>query len=98
MKLKSMSEWKKELLSKPELAEKYNKDKAIQKIISVFLSYREKNNLTQTDLAKKLGTTQQAISRLEQKAINPSLDFLVKSLYEMGYEISVNKISNKNKI
>lgn len=93
MKLKSMSDWKKELLSKPELAKKYENDKAIQKIISVFLTYRKENNLTQTELAKKLGTTQQAISRLEQKSINPSLDFLVKSLYEMGYELSVQKIS-----
>ncbi|MGL5124754.1 MAG: helix-turn-helix domain-containing protein, partial [Fusobacteriaceae bacterium] len=50
------------------------------------------NNLTQTELSKKLGTTQQAISRLEKNLINPSLEFLVNSLYEMGYEISINKI------
>lgn len=96
MKLTSMSEWKKELLSKPNLSEKYDKDKAIQKIISIFLNYRKENNLTQTELAKKLGTTQQAVSRLEHKAINPSLDFLVKSLYEMGYEISIQKIIQKD--
>lgn len=88
----SISEWKKELLSNPELNEKYEKDKAIQDVISIFIDYRKKNNLTQADLAKKIGTTQQAVSRLEKKLINPSLKFLVNSLYEMGYEISFTKI------
>ncbi|MGL5278881.1 MAG: helix-turn-helix domain-containing protein [Cetobacterium sp.] len=92
MKKTSMSDWKNEILKDSELAEKFEKEKAIMKVISIFLTYRKENNLTQTELSKKLGTTQQAISRLEKNLINPSLEFLVNSLYEMGYEISINKI------
>lgn len=87
----SLKDWKEKLLSDPKLAKKYEIDKAIQKIISIFLDYRKENNLTQTELAKKLGTTQQAVSRLELNLINPSLEFLVKSLYEIGYEIEIKK-------
>lgn len=47
--------------------------------------------LTQKELAKKIGTNQQAISRLENLLINPSLDFLIKSFDKIGYELKVMK-------
>lgn len=92
MKKISLNDWKKELLKDIELAEKIEKDEAILDIISVFLNYRKENKLTQKELAIMLETTQQAISRLEKNLINPSLKFLVDSLYKMGYKISVTKI------
>ena len=57
------------------------------------MKYRKENNLTQKELAKKIGTNQQAISRLENLLINPSLDFLIKSFDKIGYELKVVKKS-----
>lgn len=65
--------------------------KAMNEITSTFVNYRKDNNLKQEDLAKKIGTTQQAISRLEKQLINPSINFLEKALEEMGYEIEFKK-------
>ena len=60
------------------------------------MKYRKENNLTQKELAKKIGTNQQAISRLENLLINPSLDFLIKSFDKIGYELKVVKKKSDN--
>ena len=47
-------------------------------ILNSIIEKRIKNNMSQKDLAKKLGTKQSAISRLESGRYNPSLSFLKK--------------------
>lgn len=39
---------------------------------------RKKSNLTQNDLAKEIGTTQQLLSKYEQNKSYPSIDMLIK--------------------
>lgn len=45
-------------------------------LVRLILKVRMKKKLTQKMLAKKLGTKQSAISRLESGSANPSLNFL----------------------
>jgi predicted transcriptional regulator len=62
------------------------KDKGIKKayddlgpefdMISMIIRKRINQGMTQTQLAKKLGTKQPVISRLEQGTYNPSVKFL----------------------
>ena len=66
-------------------------EKAMDDVVSTFLNYRKENNLKQSDLGKIIGTTQQAVSRLEKKLINPSIDFLDKALEKIGYEMEFKK-------
>ena len=47
-------------------------------LIEMIISKRIEKGLTQSQLAKKIGTKQSAISRLEGGEYNPSLDFLRK--------------------
>lgn len=88
----NLDDLEKYLLDDDEIRKQCIKDKTIDELILIFLKYRKQNKLTQKDLAEKLGTTQQAVSRLEKNMINPSLEFITKSLYEMGYEIKFKKI------
>lgn len=68
-------------------------EEVLLSISKSIIKYRKENNLTQKELAKKIGTNQQAISRLENLLINPSLDFLIKSFDKIGYELKVVKKS-----
>ena len=50
---------------------------------------RKEQNMTQSELAKRVGTQKSNISRLESGNYNPSLDFLVKVAGSLGKNLSV---------
>ena len=45
--------------------------------------------ITQNELAKKVGTKQSAIARLEGGNSNPSLSFLEKIALALGYQLKI---------
>ncbi|NDI78946.1 helix-turn-helix domain-containing protein [Psychrilyobacter piezotolerans] len=92
--MSSLEEFKKRILSDEKVKEEYEALKIKQDIIKLFLHYRTENNLSQKDLAIQINTTQQAVSRLEKNLINPSIEFLAKSLRTLGYELVLKKINN----
>ena len=76
-----MEEWnkvKKDLLKNKKVVSEYKKLEPRYKLISVLISARTKKGLTQAQLAKKIGTKQSAIARVESGNANPSFDFLLK--------------------
>ena len=92
-----MSKWKnleKELLS--DVATKKEFDKLVPRyaVISQLIAARIKNKMTQQDVAKKVGTKQSAIARLESGGVNPSLEFLQKIAQVMGYKLTIRLSSN----
>ena len=56
------------------------------------LQLRKKKKVSQSQLAKKIGTKQSAISRIEQGSYNPSLAFLIKisKALDAKLEISIS--------
>jgi UDP-N-acetylglucosamine 1-carboxyvinyltransferase len=58
-------------------------------------STRESHGLTQTQLALRVGTSQNAVSRLERDEISPSLDTVGRLLAAMGerLELGVRRIA-----
>jgi len=48
------------------------------KIVDILVGIRVQYKLTQSELAKKLGTTQTVISRIENGSVNIGIDFLQK--------------------
>lgn len=92
-----MSKWKdleKELLSDTRTKEEFDKLAPRYAVISQLISARIKNKMTQQDVAKKVGTKQSAIARLESGGVNPSLEFLQKIARVMGYKLTVHLSSN----
>ncbi|OGE71001.1 hypothetical protein A2617_00430 [Candidatus Daviesbacteria bacterium RIFOXYD1_FULL_41_10] len=88
-----MSNWKvleKELLTDPTTKKEFDKLAPRYAVISQLINARIKNKMTQMDVAKKIGTKQSAIARLESGNINPSLEFLQRIAQVMGYKLTIN--------
>lgn len=58
-------------------------------IIQAIIKKRIASKMSQGDLAKKLGTKQSAISRLESGTYNPTLSFLKKLSIALGGKLEV---------
>lgn len=61
-------DWLREQLKNPEIRRHYEKEKRAVKIAYEIAKLRRRLGLSQKELAKRVGTTQQVISRLESGA------------------------------
>jgi len=83
------SEVKELLMKDEEFKTEYEKLKPRYDIISQIIEARTSQNITQEELALRVGTQKSNISRLESGTYNPSLDFLVKIAQCLGKEVQV---------
>ena len=59
------------------------------KIIEILVGLRIQYKLTQAELAKKLGTTQTVVSRIENGSVNVGIDFLQKLATAFGKKVEI---------
>lgn len=88
-----MSNWKvleKELLSDFATKKEFERLAPRYGVISQLIEARIKNKMTQMDVAKKIGTKQSAIARLESGNVNPSLELLQRIAGVMGYKLTIH--------
>ncbi len=85
----SFEEMKSDMLKDEEFKIEYEKLKPRYEAIEQIIRARKEQNITQAELAKRVGTQKSNISRLESGNYNPSLDFLVKIAESLGKKISV---------
>ena len=85
----SFEEMKTDMLKDEEFKIEYEKLKPKYEAIEQIIRARKEQNITQAELAKRVGTQKSNISRLESGNYNPSLDFLVKIAESLGKKISV---------
>jgi len=83
------SEIKERLLKDEEFRAEYEKLKPRYDVISQIIETRKNLNMTQEELAFRVGTQKSNISRLESGTQNPSLDFLTKVAHSLGKELEV---------
>ncbi len=84
-------EVKKKLLENdPALKEELEKIEPEYQIIRQIIKVRIEQNITQSELANRIGTRQSNISRLERGDYNPSLQFLKKVAKGLGKELSIS--------
>ncbi|MBI5122263.1 helix-turn-helix transcriptional regulator [Candidatus Roizmanbacteria bacterium] len=69
-------EFLKDSLKNPKIKIEYDKLQPEFALIDALIKTRAKNNLTQRQLANKMGTKQSVISRLEIGRANPTFSFL----------------------
>lgn len=80
---------KSQLMLDEEFKTEYDKLQPRYEIISQIINARKEQNMTQSELARKVGTQKSNISRLESGNYNPSLDFLIKVAHSLGKELKI---------
>ena len=85
----SFEEMKSDMLKDEEFKIEYEKLKPRYEAIEQIIRARKEQNITQAELAKRVGIQKGNISWLESGNYNPSLDFLAKIAESLGKKISV---------
>jgi ribosome-binding protein aMBF1 (putative translation factor) len=88
--MKSYSKIKEELLKDKKTHEAYEKLDAEFMLAQAIIKKRLSKGLTQASLAKKMGTKQSAIARVESGNYNPSIAFLEKIAKALDTKVVVS--------
>lgn len=94
MKNITWKEHKKELLKNKELKKELEKLEPEFELARQIIELRIEQNLTQAELAKRAGTSQVVISRLENAAANPSLALIKRIFKALGKDLQVIASTN----
>ena len=76
-------------LKNPKIKAEYDKLEPEFAVIEAILDARVKKHMTQEQLAKKIGTKQSAIARIESGNANPSIGFLQKLADALGKKLVI---------
>lgn len=94
MKDFTFKDFKKLMMSDPAFAEEYETLRPKYEAISLVIENRLKKNMTQKELAEKIGTKQANISRFESGKISPSIDFLSKLAQAFNMKVDIKFKAN----
>lgn len=81
---------KRKLLKDKKIREAYEKLGPEFALIASIIEKRLERGMSQTTLARKIGTKQSAIARLESGAYNPSIAFLEKIANALDAELTIS--------
>ena len=79
-------------LKNNEFKQEWDKLELRYKVIKQLIELRNSYNLSQTAFAKKVGTTQAVISRIENGAVNIGIDFLEKIAKAFNKEVELKLV------
>ena len=80
-------------LKDPKFKAEWERQQPEFAMIQAMIDIRRKKDLSQKELAKKLGTTQSAISRLEKGNISPTVNFLQKLAEALDSKLDIRFLS-----
>ena len=89
MKFKDFNEIKKELLKDPDVKKEYDRLEPKFDLIRSIIEKRIEKNISQKELASRMGTKQSALSRFESGNYNPSLDFMQKVAQALDSKLEI---------
>ena len=88
-----IADLKQRLMADPEFAAEYGKANAEFALIEALIRARAAANLSQAEIAKRLGTTQSAIARLEGGRVVPTLPTLRRYAEATGSELRIELVA-----
>lgn len=92
-RMTKLAEVKRKLMADPQFAAEYEKADAEFAVIEALVNARSRANLTQLELARRLGTTQSAIARLEGGRVSPSLSTLRRYAEATGAKLRIELVT-----
>jgi len=78
------------LMKDEEFKAEYEKLKPRYELIAQIIDTRNQLNMTQEELALRVGTQKSNISRFESGSYNPSLDFITRVARSLGKEVHIS--------
>ncbi len=87
--------WLKDQLKNPAFKAEYDRLQPEFAVINAIIEARKTKGITQKVLAKKIGTKQSVISRLESGRANPSVAFLKKLAKALNSHLEIKFISSR---
>jgi DNA-binding XRE family transcriptional regulator len=91
-KLSELTEWnryEKQLLNDKKFIKEAEKVEYEYELAKSLIELRKKNNITQVELAERVGTKQPVISRVETGTVKPSISLLERIAYALGANLEV---------
>lgn len=88
--MKNFNTLKKKLLKDPEFKREYDALGPQFALVEKLIEKRLERGMTQAALAKKMGTKQSAIARLESGSYNPTIAFLEKVAKALDAHVMVS--------
>lgn len=79
-----------QLRDDPEFQRQWERTALARAVAVAIVSYRAEHNLSQRDLAQRLGMKQPQVARLELGEVNPSMDTLMRISSRLGIEFTID--------
>lgn len=90
--MKTLKQFKEEQMKDPEFAREYEAVQPELDVIRAIVDARTSQNLTQKELAERVGMNQADISKLENGTRNPSVALLKRLAEGMGMSLKIEFI------
>ncbi|MFA7301361.1 MAG: helix-turn-helix transcriptional regulator [Candidatus Shapirobacteria bacterium] len=90
MKLLTFDQYFKNSLKDPEFKKLWEESKPKYDLSRQIIKKRLEKKMSQSELAKKSGTTQAVISRLENSTFNPSIELLERVCAGLGTKLTLS--------
>ncbi|MBD0416059.1 helix-turn-helix domain-containing protein [Oryzicola mucosus] len=88
-----IADLKKRLMNNPDFQKEYAKADAEFSIVEALVKARTDAKLSQAEVARRIGTTQSAIARLEGGGVSPSLSTLRRYAEATGTKLHVELLA-----
>ena len=92
----SFEELTEHLMSKPEFRKIWEAQRPAFELRAALVDARIKGEITQAEIAKRAGTTQSAIARLESGRTEPTLEFMQRVARALGKEFKIELVPKSN--
>ena len=89
MKDLTLDDYLKEQLKDPKFKKEWEKSEAACQVTRALIEARLKDKISQRELAKKAGTTQAVISRIENMSVSPSISMLQRIANSLGKKLEI---------
>lgn len=85
----TLDSYLRERLKDPEFKKEWEKSEPAYQVTKALIEARIKGKFSQRELAKKAGTTQAVISRIENMSVSPSVGLLQRIASSLGKKLEI---------